>query len=186
MGRGGSLAATRPSSHRLLFTVQVVLPMSASMAKIISLGKLFPWPRPRRCPRCGGTRVWGHGYVLRYFDDYAGAVWMKRWRCPECGAVHTCRPSAYWRRFIAPVKSIIASLSAKLSLHHWPAGPSRQRQQYWHRGYLIQSRVDGLPPATIAELVDRNIIIATHSTADRTTELMPYPPYRRLASTAPP
>jgi len=29
-------------------------------------GKLYPWPR--RCPRCGG-RLWGHGYVPRYFED---------------------------------------------------------------------------------------------------------------------
>jgi len=149
-------------------------------------GKLFPWPRPPRCPRCGGQRLWGHGYVGRYFDGFSGQAWMKRWRCVDCGAVHTCRPATHWRRFLAPIEVIVASIGAKLSGLHWPKTASRQRQQYWHQGYLIQSRFDGLSPATIGDLLAFLVVAATHSTADRTMLPVLEPPHRRLAATAPP
>jgi len=111
---------------------------------------------------------------------------MKRWRCPDCGAVHTCRPESHWRRFLAPLSVILASLGAKLAGFHWPQSESRQRQQYWYRGYVIQSRFDGLPPAAIAELLASLVVVATHSTADRTTLHPLEPPHLSFASTAPP
>lgn len=152
----------------------------------MSLGKLFPWLRPDRCPRCGGRRLWGHGYVQRYFDGVAEPLWMKRWRCPDCGAVHTCRPASHWRRFLAPIAVILASLAAKLEGFRWPSSENRQRQQYWHHGYRIQSRFEGLPAAPVANLLAKFVIVATHSTIERTTLPVPAPPYRRLAATAPP
>jgi len=175
----------RPSSHRL-YRSQVVLPMSASVAQIMRAGKLFPWPRPGSCPRCGGRRLWGHGFVPRYFDGLPEAVWVKRWRCPDCMAVHTCRPSSHWRRFLTPIAVILASLAAKLAGFHWPQSENRQRQQYWHRGYVMQSRFDGLPPATIVELLASLVVVATHSTTDRTTLPLQEPPHPSLAATAPP
>lgn len=96
---------------------------------------------------------------------------MKRRRCVEGGAVHTCRPESHWRRFRAPVAVIVASLAGKLSGLHWSKGESRQRQRYWHRGCLIQSRIDGLPPAAIRSLLAALKAVATHSTVDRTTAL---------------
>jgi len=164
----------------------VVLPISVSVPNIISLGKRFPWPRPARCPRCGGSRLWGHGYVSRFFDGFSEEVWVKRWRCVDCGAVHTCRPAGHWRRFLAPITVILASLTAKLAGLSWPKDLSRQRQQYWHQGYLMQSRFDGLPPAALETLLAAFVIVATHSTVDRTTLPVPEPPHRRLAATAPP
>lgn len=133
-----------------------------------------------------GKPALGHGYVGRYFDGYPGQIWMRRWRCVEYGAVHTCRPESHWRRFLAPVAVIVASLAGKLSGLHWPKGESRQRQQYWHQGYLIQSRFDGLPPAAIHSLLAALVVVATHSTVDRTTLPVPEPPHRWLAATAPP
>lgn len=164
----------------------MVLPTSASLAEIISQGKLYPWLRPQRCPRCSGVRLWGHGYVHRYFDGYPDRVWVKRWRCPDCGAVHTCRPASHWRRFLAPITVIVGSLLEKLAGLHWLQGESRQRQQYWYRGYLIQSRYDGLPTAAVEALLAACIVVATHSTADRTMLPIPDPAHRRLAATAPP
>jgi hypothetical protein len=136
--------------------------MSASVAQIISQGKLYPWLRPERCLRCGGHRLWGHGYVPRYFDGFPEPTWVKRWRCPNCSSVHTCRPASHWRRFLAPISIILASLVAKLAGLRWPQGESRQRQQYWYCGYLIQSCFDGLPPTEIERLVAERIIAATH------------------------
>ena len=160
--------------------------MSASVAQIMSQGKLFPWPRPGSCPRCGGKRLWGHGFVPRYFDGLPEAVWVKRWRCPDCGAVHTCRPASHWRRFLAPIVVILASLSAKLAGLRWQRTESRQRQQYWQRGYVIQRRFDGLPPATIDDLLASLIVVVTHSTADRASLPVQDPLHRSLAATAPP
>ena len=34
-------------------------------------------------------------YTLRYFQEYVAGLWIKRWRCPDCGAVHTARPADF-------------------------------------------------------------------------------------------
>jgi hypothetical protein len=111
---------------------------------------------------------------------------MKRWRCPDCGAVHTCRPASHWRRFLAPITVILSSLRAKLEGFHWPQVEGRQRQQYWYHGYRIQSHFNGLPSTSIDELLDHLVIVATHSTDDRTTLPVLELTYPRLAATAPP
>jgi len=41
--------------------------------------------------------LWGHGYVERYFGELSERIPLKRWRCPDCCAVHTVRPDNYWR-----------------------------------------------------------------------------------------
>ena len=164
----------------------MVLPVSVSVAEILSQGKRYSWLRPGRCPRCGGSRLWGHGFVPRYFDGVPEPVWVKRWRCPDCGAVHTCRPRSHWRRFLAPISVILASLGAKLAGLRWPQGENRQRQQYWYHGYLIQSCFDGFPPTEVEILVAERIIVATHSTTDRAIVTWSEPAYRSLAATGPP
>jgi hypothetical protein len=164
----------------------LILPLSASVPEILGQGKRYPWPRPHHCPRCGGLRLWGHGYVSRYFDDLTESVWMKRWRCPDCGAVHTCRPRTHWRRFLAPIAVIVSSLIGKLGTSPWGKDVSRQRQQYWWHGYRIQSQVHGFPAATVQALLDDCIVTATHSLIDRAIRPWPEPPYPRLAATGPP
>jgi hypothetical protein len=176
--------ATTPNQSSL--RGELVLSLSVNLANIMSLGKLYPWPRPERCPRCGSHRLWGHGYVSRYFDGTPDFLWMKRWRCPECGAVHTCRPDSHWRRFLAPIATIFASLIGKLAEIPWQKDDSRQRQQYWYRGYLMQSQFDGLPHATIESLSEDGIVIATHSTTDRATIPWPGRLHPSFAATGPP
>jgi hypothetical protein len=156
------------------------------MPALISLGKRYPWPRPPRCPRCGGLRLWGHGYVPRYFDELVQPVWIKRWRCPECGAVHTLRPATHWRRFWATLALITLSLTDKMEKGRWRKEVSRQRQQYWWRGFDIQSLVNGEPAATLPTLLDHGIIAATHSLIDRAIIPWPQPPHPSLAATGPP
>lgn len=114
------------------------------------------------------------------------SVWLKRWRCPDCGAVHTCRPRTHWRRFWASIAVIVGSLLGKLEKNSWQRDIGRQRQQYWWRGYRIQSQVQGLPGAPIQELLDDAIIVATHSLTDRAVNPWPEPPHLRLAATEPP
>jgi ribosomal protein S27AE len=111
-------------------------------------------------------RVWGHGYVARYFDGEPERLWMKRWRCPACGAVLTVRPSTHWRRFLCPWWLILASLMQKVLQGRWLSLCGRQRQQYWGTGYLKQRQLAG-GLVGIEALHEMGIIVATHSLTDR-------------------
>jgi len=144
-----------------------VLYFAVDFKMLRSSGKGYPWPKVRRCPGCGGRRVRGHGYARRYFDEETEALWVKRYRCPDCGAVHTGRPAGHWRRFLADCQTIIESLTVKLQTGRWSARFSRQRQGYWWNGLITQMLRDGLrevaPAAGLRGLLQRAIIAATHS-----------------------
>jgi len=32
------------------------------LKQLFHLGRFYSWPKPERCPRCGGHRLWGHGH----------------------------------------------------------------------------------------------------------------------------
>jgi ribosomal protein S27AE len=122
--------------------------------------------------------------VGRYFDGFQEALSMKRWRCPECGAVHTVRPSSHWRGFWAGVEMILSSLKAKLAGERWLPQVSRQRQQYWWRGYQLQRHLRGRP-APWTELLRQQVILATHSLRFRCLRGMAEDPHRIFAVTPP-
>ncbi|CAO0822078.1 hypothetical protein DFAR_2800039 [Desulfarculales bacterium] len=86
--------------------VAIVLFVATCVKKIMELERRFPWPRPERCPRCGSVRLWGHGFVPAYFDEAPTAIWLRRFRCPDCRAVIRLRPRGYWSRLPAPVETI--------------------------------------------------------------------------------
>ena len=162
----------------------LILSLSVDLEKLMREGRAYPWPRPPCCPRCDGHRLWGHGYVRRYFDGLSGAAQVKRWRCVDCGAVHTMRPASHWRGFWATVGLIVLSLSSKLSGSRWLVDVSRQRQQYWWRGYQRQSHFAGTS-ASLSVLLDQQIIAATHSVRFRCLRALPEDPHRIFAVTAP-
>ncbi len=78
--------------------------------------------------------MWGHGYVICYFDTYKEGICIKRFRCPECRAVIRIRPKGYFPRFQSPVKTILKSISLKESKNKWIKGISRSRQLHWIKG----------------------------------------------------
>jgi len=141
--------------------------ISIDFNKLEEKKKEYPWERLGRCPSCGVTRVWGHGYVLRYFDGYEAGVWLKRYRCAECRAVHTARPGTHYRGFWASIASILDSLLEKALYNRWLKGFSRQRQQYWWRGFVKQGsrqrNLQGDSLAVLFKLVSQGIILSTHS-----------------------
>lgn len=100
---------------------------------IFRLGRKYPWPRPRGCPRCGHNRIWGHGYVDALFDGYNKALQLKRYRCPCCGCVIRLRPSGYLSRFQASIQKIRTTLSIRIKTGRWPPGEQRQRLGHWMR-----------------------------------------------------
>lgn len=84
---------------------------------------------------CGSPRVWGHGFVVRYFDCCLGPVELRRWRCQDCGCVYIMRPFGYWPRHHAPVRVILKSLCHRILRGLWDKalGLTRQRQGHWLR-----------------------------------------------------
>lgn len=107
--------------------------------KLISSGKNYPWEKPDHCPNCGSAKLWGHGYVRRYFDGYNNAVWIKRYQCPLCKSVHTCRPVSHYARIQSSRSIVITVLSLKIIFNKFLNGLSRQRQQYWYRRFCVKS-----------------------------------------------
>ena len=62
--------------------------------KLVTLG-LYPVvpPEEKRCPRCGSTRVHGHGWRKRRVRDWQHTeVEVRRLRCAICGATWTVYP----------------------------------------------------------------------------------------------
>lgn len=144
----------------------LILHFEVDFKSLQRLSKDYPWPQLQRCPRCGGRRIWGHGYVLRYFDGWGEGLWMKRYRCLSCWAIHTARPTSHWRGFWAPWPQILVSMLHKLKKGRWLSGLSRQRQQYWWKGFGKQAARERHQPRsleTLKALVRRWRIVSTHS-----------------------
>ena len=103
-----------------------------SLKKIHERGRLFSWPRPPCCPRCNNWKVWGHGYVERYFDGFVEALLIKCYRCPACGCVITLRPKSHFSRIHASRETIRFHLFHRLKTGRWP--PSfllHSRLRHW-------------------------------------------------------
>jgi len=114
-------------------TSTLILLIAAKIKEIFRLGRKYPWPRPGLCPCCNQSKVWGHGYVLAYFDGFTEGIYLRRYRCPGCGCVIRLRPQGYLSRFQAPIETIHFSLSHRLRYGRWPPGLSRSRQGHWLR-----------------------------------------------------
>jgi hypothetical protein len=112
---------------------------------------------------------------------------MKRYRCPGCGAVHTLRPSSHWRGFWAPWRVIVVCLLGKLRGRRWMSRFSRQRQQYWWKGFAKQAareRMQGRSVRVLRQLLAGGIILSTHSLKYCEVRQVAQAPYRILAVTA--
>ncbi len=127
--------APQPESTFLILLIDLCV---KTLARV---GRDYPWRRPERCPRCGGVRVWGHGFVGAYFDE-AGSemVFLKRYRCPECRVVIRMRPSGYWRRVQASIAKIRQCLFHRIRKGRWPPRSNPPRQRYWLRALKRQVR----------------------------------------------
>lgn len=112
---------------------------------------------------------------------------MKRYRCADCGTVYTTRPHSHWRRFLAAWGRILVSLAVKLARKRWIGAYSRQRQQYWWRGFRQQASWVANCRAPCREaliaLSRRWLIVATHSLKDREIRPAQQQTYRTFAAT---
>jgi len=111
----------------------LILHFTADVKDIYEQGKRYPWPKSTECPRCRYRRLWGHGFAERYFEGFSQAIWVKRYRCPDCHGVHTCRPDTYFERTRYPVPVVLASLLEKIMRGTWLRWINRQIQLWWYR-----------------------------------------------------
>jgi hypothetical protein len=111
----------------------LIIHFSVAVNEIFAQGKKFAWPRPERCPACSGIRLWGHGYVERYFEGFTAALWMKRFRCFDCSSVHTCRPLDFFKGLRFSAEVVLQCLLNKIEKGRWLSFVVRQNQQYWYR-----------------------------------------------------
>ena len=104
----------------------------AKLKDIYTQGRNFNWIKPDRCPRCGSARVWGHGYVMAYFDDFHECIFLRRFRCPDCTCVIRMKPKGYFNRFHAPIDTIRSCLYHRLLYGNWnPNIAKKSRQRHW-------------------------------------------------------
>jgi hypothetical protein len=117
----------------------LILFMDLCVKTLAGLGRNYRWQRPECCPRCAGVRVWGHGFVVAYFD-VAGAqcVFLKRYRCPECRVVIRVRPLGYWKRIQASVEAVRQCVIDRIGTGRWPPGSNPARQRHWLRALKRQ------------------------------------------------
>lgn len=101
------------------------------LKEVFCKGREYQWPRPRCCPRCSHCRVWGHGFVDRCFDTFHKTLLVKRYRCPQCHCVITCRPSSHFSHIQAPKKQIRHSICSRIEKGRWAPGLSSSRQRHW-------------------------------------------------------
>ncbi len=101
-------------------------------------GRSYEWPRPDRCPRCSGVRIWGHGFVWAFFECFLKGLYLKRYRCPCCGCVMRMKPRGYFQGFSVPVETIRASVVSRVNGGAWLKNLGCNRQGHWIRALIRQ------------------------------------------------
>ena len=120
--------------------VTMIYSVSAQLKEIFELGKDYPWKLPATCPRCDHYRLWGHGFVGRYFDGFTSCLYLKCGRCPACGCVVTLRPDTHFRRIHTAISDIRAHLAERLGTGLWPRSDlPRSRLRHWLTNLSRQS-----------------------------------------------
>ena len=118
---------------------QMILPVEVNLKEIEEKGRDYQWIRPQLCLHCRGSHLWGHGFVESWFDGYARALLLRRYRCPVCGCVIKLKPRGYFKRFQATVAMIYFQIARRLKSGKWPAGYSRSRCRHWLKALKRQT-----------------------------------------------
>ena len=116
-------------------------------------GRAYQWPKPPKCERCSSFRLWGHGYVTACFDGFAEPLFLKRYRCPDCGCVICLRPKGYLKRFQASIEAIRSSILSKTKDSIWLSELCRNRQRHWYNALLKKIKAyltDAWPEGVVA------------------------------------
>ena len=140
----------------------MILTVKISLEKLSKSQKNFDWDRPTECPVCS-YHLWGHGYVLRYFNIYPGGLYIKRWRCSSCCLILTCRPEGYWRRYQESISNIYEALLYKVNNLIWPPWVSRQKAGHWIRKLILNAKINLIIKESLTTTIcfyrDKNLAI---------------------------
>jgi hypothetical protein len=128
-----SASTTDPQKDRMIL-ISKITPQILSKE-----GKGHKWP-PCTCKNCN-RRMWGHGFVARYFSCICQQIFLKRYRCPGCGSVLTTRPEGFWAFIRSSIVQIYRSLHVKLATGQWPPETPRQRGGHWLRRFVANSKM---------------------------------------------
>ena len=109
----------------------MIIFVSVNLKQLLKHERKYPWPRPERCPRCEVSCVWGHGFVLAYFDALSGGVFLRRYRCPQCGCVMRLRPKGFFPRFQAAIATIRSCIQHCLKAGRYLPVLPLSRQRHW-------------------------------------------------------
>lgn len=109
----------------------MILFVRAKLNDIYAQGRNFNWTKPEQCPRCGSMRLWGHGFVPAYFDQFSNELYLRRFRCPDCNCIIRMKVKGYFARFHAPIHTIRSCLEHRLSCGRWLTALSTSRQRHW-------------------------------------------------------
>lgn len=114
----------------------MIIFVAVNFKKLLKRKRKYRWPRPDHCPCCQADKLWGHGFVLAYFDQLPEGVLIHRYRCPECHCVIRLRPRGYFPRFQASIQTIYKSLSHRVINGSYLSDISRNRQRHWHKALV--------------------------------------------------
>ncbi len=109
----------------------MIIKVKADIKHIFKLGKRYKWQKPARCHHCNEPTLWGHGFVLSFFDGFDQGVYLKRYRCPYCHTVFKLKPYGYFSRFQANIKRIFSSILNRVYKGRYLPGLSWSRQHFW-------------------------------------------------------
>jgi ribosomal protein S27AE len=129
----------------------MIIYCDVSLQKIHEEGKNFAWERPL-CRNCK-SKVWGHGFVIRYFNSIKNGLLIKRWRCPNCGKIYICRPRDYWSRYQETITNIFNTLIYRVTHMKWPPWITRQRGGHWLGKFIKNARTNLLLKESVYEAI---------------------------------
>lgn len=114
--------------------------VAAQLKDIFEQGKDYPWVPPAACLKCNHCKVWGHGFVPRFFDGFVACLYLKCYRCPQCHCVMTTRPDTHFSRIRCCKETIRFVLSLRTTTGRWPPFPlPLPRMRHWLANLARQS-----------------------------------------------
>ena len=125
---------------------------TASIQELQAPGQKFTPSRPI-CSRCD-SKVWGHGHVGRFFNGIKGAILVKRWRCPYCRLIITCRPKLFWRRYQESIENIFNAMKNVIGTKYPQARFIGHFSHWFNWGCMLYARfIIETPPEDPHELL---------------------------------
>lgn len=122
--------------------MHMIYSVAVNLKEIFEQGRSYEWIKPDTCSNCLTKNcLWGHGFVLAFFDLFMEGVYLRRYRCPCCGCVIRMKPQGYFNRFQAPIKTIFNDIYHRVKTSRWPPGSSGSRRRHWMKALLHNIRL---------------------------------------------